>query len=215
VIEVRPALPSEYTALGELTASTYLREGLTEEGYAATLRDVAGRAASSAVLVALYDGRLVGGITAVTQGGPYAEGTDPGTAVIRMLATDPAARGLGVGQALVEAAIDLAREHDCLAVRLSTQPMMTAAHRLYERLGFVRTPEDDWYPEPDLLLLTYLLPLVFCGHCGQPGTHEACLRQLELDPPRYCSRCRRRMVVQVHPTGWSARCVEHGTVTSS
>ena len=24
-----------------------------------------------------------------------------------------------------------------------------------------------------------------------------------------------RMVVQVHPTGWSARCVEHGTVTSS
>jgi GNAT superfamily N-acetyltransferase len=214
VIEVRPALPSEYAALGDLTAAAYLTEGLAGEGYAATLRDVAGRAASSTVLVALLEARLVGGITAVTQGGPYAEGTDPGTAVIRMLVTDPAARGNGVGQALVEAAIDLAREHGCLAVRLSTQPMMNAAHRLYERLGFVRTPEADWYPEPDLLLLTYLLPLVFCGHCGKAGAHDSCQRELELDPPRYCARCRRRMVVQVHPTGWSARCVEHGTVTS-
>jgi GNAT superfamily N-acetyltransferase len=215
VIEVRPAQPAEYATLGELTATTFLTEGLTDEGYAATLRDVAGRAGSSTVLVALLEGRVVGGITAVTQGGPYAEGTDPGTAVIRMLVTDPTARGTGVGQALVEAAIELARADGCLTVRLSTQPMMTAAHRLYERLGFVRTPEADWYPEPDLLLLTYLLPLEYCGHCGEPGVHEACLRQLELDPPRYCTHCRRRMVVQVHPTGWSARCVEHGTLTSS
>ena len=29
----------------------------------------------------------------------------------------------------------------------------------------------------------------------------------------YCSRCRRRMVVQVLPTGWTARCSEHGTRT--
>jgi GNAT superfamily N-acetyltransferase len=215
VIEVRPAQSSEYAALGELTAATYLAEGLTNEGYAATLRDVAGRAGTSTVLVALLDGRLVGGITAVTQGGPYAEGTDPGTAVIRMLVTDPTVRGAGVGQALVQAAVVQAREDGCLAVRLSTQPMMTAAHRLYERLGFVRTPEADWYPEPDLLLLTYLLPLVFCGQCGEPGCHEACLHRLELDPPRYCTHCRRRMVVQVHPTGWSARCVEHGTLTSA
>lgn len=215
MIEVRPAQPAEYATLGELTATTFLTEGLTDEGYAATLRDVAGRAGSSTVLVALLAGRVVGGITAVTQGGPYAEGTDPGTAVIRMLVTDPTARGTGVGQALVEAAIELARADGCLAVRLSTQPMMTAAHRLYERLGFLRTPEADWYPEPDLLLLTYLLPLAYCGHCGEPGVHEACLRQLELDPPRYCTHCRRRMVVQVHPTGWSARCVEHGTLTST
>ena len=214
MIEVRPALPAEYAALGELTATTYLADGLTGEGYAATLRDVAGRAASSTVLVALLDGQLVGGITAVTQGGPFAEGTDPGTAVLRMLATERAARGAGVGRLLVVTAIDLAREHGCVAVRLSTQPTMTAAHRLYERLGFVRTPEADWYPEPDLLLLTYVLPLAFCAHCGQPGVHEKCLRQLELDPPRYCTRCRRRMVVQVHPTGWSDRCVEHGTLTS-
>ena len=44
--------------------------------------------------------------------------------------------------------------------------------------------------------------------------HQACLTRLALEPPRYCTRCRRRMVVQVHPTGWTARCVEHGLRTS-
>jgi hypothetical protein len=32
----------------------------------------------------------------------------------------------------------------------------------------------------------------------------------ELEPPRYCADCGRRMVVQVTPRGWSATCVEHG-----
>ena len=57
-------------------------------------------------------------------------------------------------------------------------------------------------------------PGAYCGLCGEPGSHPEHERALALEPPRYCSRCRRRMVVQVHPTGWSAKCVEHGTVTS-
>jgi hypothetical protein len=36
---------------------------------------------------------------------------------------------------------------------------------------------------------------------------------LELEPPRYCTQCGRRMKVQVVPTGWSAACVEHGVST--
>jgi hypothetical protein len=58
----------------------------------------------------------------------------------------------------------------------------------------------------------------FCGRCGEPagsGDHSACARALELEPPRYCASCRRRMVVQVVPTGWTARCVEHGELSSS
>jgi hypothetical protein len=91
---------------------------------------------------------------------------------------------------------------------------MTAAHRLYERLGFTRTPSFDWSPIPGLQLRTYALPLVpWCGQCGEPLTaegHAACRRAAELDPPRYCEQCRRRRVVQVTPTGWTARCSEHG-----
>ncbi len=58
----------------------------------------------------------------------------------------------------------------------------------------------------------------YCGRCGRPladGGHESCARQLELEPPRYCPQCKRRMVVQVTPDHWSARCVEHGESSGS
>ncbi|SNQ45452.1 conserved hypothetical protein [Frankia canadensis] len=58
----------------------------------------------------------------------------------------------------------------------------------------------------------------FCDRCGQlasVGNHEACARARELEPPRYCRICRRRMVVQVTPVGWSARCAEHGLMTAT
>jgi hypothetical protein len=35
---------------------------------------------------------------------------------------------------------------------------------------------------------------------------------LAMEPPRFCVECARRMKVQVHPRGWSATCVEHGTL---
>ena len=60
-------------------------------------------------------------------------------------------------------------------------------------------------------------PATYCGHCGDPlaaRDHADCARWLELEPPRYCPACRRRMVVQVTPTAWTARCVEHGTTSA-
>jgi hypothetical protein len=56
----------------------------------------------------------------------------------------------------------------------------------------------------------------YCGLCGEPlseGDHTACERLLVLEPPRFCADCRRRMKVQVTPRGWSATCVQHGTLT--
>lgn len=35
------------------------------------------------------------------------------------------------------------------------------------------------------------------------------------DPPRYCGLCGRRMIVQVRPDGWSARCSRHGELDSA
>ncbi|MFC0508771.1 hypothetical protein [Micromonospora costi] len=55
----------------------------------------------------------------------------------------------------------------------------------------------------------------WCDRCGEAtgdGPHDACARARELEPPRYCAWCRRRMKVQVVPTGWTAVCVEHGEV---
>ncbi|UYP17420.1 hypothetical protein OED52_11955 [Rhodococcus sp. Z13] len=39
--------------------------------------------------------------------------------------------------------------------------------------------------------------------------------ELGLEPPRFCAQCGRRMIVQITPDGWWARCSRHGTVDSS
>ncbi|GHD90279.1 GNAT family N-acetyltransferase [Streptomyces naganishii] len=166
-IVIRPAEPGEYAALGEITAQAYLRDGLLDFGesdaYLGELRDVAKRAAAAEVLVAVAEGRVMGGVTFVPRGGPMADISGPGEAEIRMLAVAHAARGRGAGEALVRACLERARAVEgCVRVVLSSQRTMRAAHRIYERLGFVRTPERDWNPLPelgDLLLITYELTL--------------------------------------------------------
>lgn len=58
----------------------------------------------------------------------------------------------------------------------------------------------------------------YCGHCGEwvgGGGHAECAAARELEPPRYCPTCRRRMAVQVTPGGWRARCSRHGTYTGA
>ncbi|TXS53416.1 GNAT family N-acetyltransferase [Streptomyces sp. uw30] len=166
-IAIRPAAPGEFDALGEITARAYLHDGLLDFGesdeYLGELRDVAKRAAAAEVLAAVADGRLLGGVTFVPSGGPMADLAGSGEAEIRMLAVDRAARGRGVGEALVRACVDRARTTEgCVRIVLSTQSTMHSAHRIYERLGFVRTPERDWNPIPhldDITLLTYELTL--------------------------------------------------------
>lgn len=215
MLEVRPLRHEEHAHVGDLTVGAYVDDGLVGPEYAEVIRDVGARAAVATVLVAVLDGAPVGSVTFALGGTPYAERSRPGEAEIRMLGISAAARGCGAGTALTTACLERALAAGCTAVRLSTQPEMVGAHRIYERLGFLRTPGRDWSPVPGVDLLTYVLPLAYCGLCGEPGPHEACRRRLALDPPRYCGQCRRRMVVQVHPTGWTARCVEHGTVAST
>ena len=58
---------------------------------------------------------------------------------------------------------------------------------------------------------------MYCDRCGNDasaGPHPQCAAARALEPPRYCAQCRRRMVVQVTPTGWTARCSEHGELSA-
>lgn len=166
-ITIRQAHSDEYDTLGDITARAYLQDGLLDFGesdeYLGELRDVAKRAAAALVLVAVEKARLLGGVTFVPSGGPMADIARSGEAEIRMLAVDRAARGRGAGEALVRACVDRARATEaCVRIVLSTQRTMHSAHRIYERLGFVRTPERDWNPIPhlsDITLITYELTL--------------------------------------------------------
>ncbi|HYZ36375.1 MAG TPA: hypothetical protein VE673_06580 [Pseudonocardiaceae bacterium] len=59
---------------------------------------------------------------------------------------------------------------------------------------------------------------MFCDVCGRPASetdHAHCAHRRGLEPPRYCPQCAGRMVVQVMPAGWSARCSAHGSYPGS
>jgi ribosomal protein S18 acetylase RimI-like enzyme len=102
---------------------------------------------------------VVGSVTFVLPGTAYAELSAPGEAEFRMLAVDPAAQGRGVGEALARACVARAVELGCRAVVICTRSFSAPAHRLYARLGFVRTPERDWSPVAGVELLALRLEL--------------------------------------------------------
>jgi GNAT superfamily N-acetyltransferase len=143
---VRVARPEEYARVGELTIAAYktLERDHLEDGYEQQILDVAGRAASAEVLVAVDgEGRVLGACTFVTDAAsPWMEWTEPDETELRLLAVDALARGRGVGQALVEACIERTRALG-RPMMLHTTQFMDAAPRLYERVGFRRAPERD------------------------------------------------------------------------
>ncbi len=47
------------------------------------------------------------------------------------------------------------------------------------------------------------------------GTALPTAARLGLEPPRFCAACGRRMMVQVRPDGWWAKCSRHGLVDST
>jgi ribosomal protein S18 acetylase RimI-like enzyme len=155
---IRPAREADLPAVGAITVEAYRVDGYVgdHDDYARTLADSAARFRDAEILVAADDsGAVLGSVTVVHPGTPYAEISRPGELEFRMLSVAAAARGRGVGEALVRAVVDRARAAGLDRVVLSSSEKMLAAHRLYERLGFTRLPERDWTPLPGVKLMAY------------------------------------------------------------
>jgi hypothetical protein len=57
---------------------------------------------------------------------------------------------------------------------------------------------------------------VYTGElAGTVVTEVPMAARLGLEPPRFCAKCGRRMVVQVRPDGWRATCSRHGQADSA
>lgn len=69
---------------------------------------------------------------------------DAGVAEVKRLYVRPAARGQGIGRALMQTAIGTARNAGCRALRLETLEAMHEATALYGALGFVEAA--PWHP---------------------------------------------------------------------
>lgn len=149
-LEVRPARPEELAAAGEVVAAAYLSDLRVSPWYADRLRDAASRAELATLLVAVdTDQTVLGSLTYARGGNRYAQLASDHECEIRMLGVHPDARGRGVGELLVRAAMARGSADGAVRMVLSTQTEMKAAQRLYERLGFTRRPDLDWVPEQD------------------------------------------------------------------
>ena len=154
---IRDAHPDEFEEIGDIRVGAYLADGFMspDSGYTPHLHDL-GADGSGLVLVATdADGKLTG--TVMLQlwpdGGNVVRG--PGEGEIRALAVRLAARGSGLGRALLTAVMARASQQGVRHLLLLTQTDMQAAHHLYEEAGFTRLPERDWSPEPGVVLLAY------------------------------------------------------------
>ena len=155
-MELRRIRPEEHDAAGDVCVAAY-RPFLTgaEDDYAQRLHDVATRAAQAEVWVAVVGGRVVGNVTYCPPGSPWREIGRDDEGEFRMLAVDPAAQGAGAGTALARMCEERAREHGATGMALSSLATMTAAHRVYARLGYDRDPDRDWAPMPGVDLLAF------------------------------------------------------------
>ncbi len=153
---VRRAGPGDLATAGEVTVAAYSEFTLgPSDPYVERLRDAAARHREAELWVAELDGDVVGTVTIALVGSPWREIGTADEGEFRMLAVTPAARGRGVGAALLACVVDRFRGLGARGIVLSSLAEMTAAHRAYARLGFERVPGRDWSPVPGIDLIAF------------------------------------------------------------
>ena len=131
--------------LEALLRLVYVGGGFTEASLADSLFLSANVRGRGEVLVAQDSrGGLLGVVVVVSSGSPACRFAKPGEAELHLLCVHPEKQRCGVGSALVEAAIKVAREAEATRMILWTQSSMTVAQRLYTKHGFERVPTLDF-----------------------------------------------------------------------
>ena len=118
-----------------LASFVEFRSLYTEEAFLATTpssEQLADRMREGPIWVATTGENKVGTVSAVVRNEDL---------YIRGMAVLPAARGLRLGELLLNQVDEFARRQNCKRLMLSTTPFLLRAIRLYERAGFKRT--DD------------------------------------------------------------------------
>lgn len=143
-LEIRLAGPGDEDAVARLLVEAFepFREQYTSGGFAdtaATVEVIRERFQTGKVWLAFDGHHAVGTVAALTE---------PERIYVRSMAVTPSAQGRGVGQKLLEALEQDARERGYRKVYLYTTFVLPGAQPLYEKNGFVVTREtapEEWH----------------------------------------------------------------------
>jgi len=134
-LHIRRATPADLDALVALERAAFTTDHLSPRQYRTHLRS------SSAIVLAAVDApRLLGKAVVF-----FRRNSD--IARLYSIAVADAARGRGIGEALLKAAETAARRHGAQRMRLEVRQDNGAAIRLYERLGYRRFGRYDAFYE--------------------------------------------------------------------
>ena len=170
-VAVRDARPGDLAAVRALTQAAYAEFATVMEPAAWAGLDAAVRAALESDvpgverMVAELGGEIVGSVMLYPpRADAYGDLAERAAwPELRLLAVAPAMRGRGIGQALVDECVRRARRMGAAELGLHTSASLRAAIRMYERMGFVRTPGQDFLPEGGERVMGYRLPLDAAG----------------------------------------------------
>lgn len=163
---IRDARDDERAAIRSLTEAAYEEHGavMTPSSWAGLSHAIDSALDTTEPverIVAEQNGALVGSVmlydpAANAYGEPSASADWP---ELRLLAVDAAARGHGVGTALVHECVRRAKAAGATALGLHSSDSLRAAIRMYERMGFARVPQYDFQPPGAELVKAYRLDL--------------------------------------------------------
>ncbi len=166
-LHIRNARPTESGVIEAVTLAAYQQYAAMMpahwEAYRQNIVATLANVHPAEQIVAEQDGAIVGTVLLYPAGAAIA--TPDGAAVteawpeVRLLAVAPAARGRGIGAALMQECVRRAQHSGARALTLHTADIMEAAMRLYERLGFRRAAELDFEPAPGVTIKGFRLSL--------------------------------------------------------
>jgi ribosomal protein S18 acetylase RimI-like enzyme len=143
-----------------LLIEVFVGEGFSssDDGRAALEGDVLAERGTAWIATSVDAARPIGTVFLVEPDNPFRQIAVAAELELHLLAVAPSHRRSGVADALVRVCVSAARERGAARLVLSTQPTMGAAHRLYEKHGFIRNPARDW-ARPGRSYWAYLLEL--------------------------------------------------------
>ncbi|HWL25064.1 MAG TPA: GNAT family N-acetyltransferase [Ureibacillus sp.] len=157
---IRDALPSDFPKIKELRLNAYGEHAtkIPDDHWNALKQQIISDESVPGLetMVAEIDGEIVGTVVLFpsnTQGYQGLVEEELKYPELRKLAVSKKARGKGVAKALIKECIERSKKKGYSAMGLHTSDFMETAMRLYEKMGFVRKPEDDFVPLEDGIIV--------------------------------------------------------------